>query len=552
MSQSTLFIRYALISVFNKSNIIKFATSLTQKNIKLLSTTSTTQILSEAGLLTTKVSDYIEFPEIMNGRLKTLHHKIYAGILGRKGIDDAIMHTHNIKPIDMLIVNFYPFHKIINNKKCSEEDIINNIDIGGPNIVRAAVKNYKNVVVIIDSKDYEQIINEINIQKGFISLKTRSILAEKALKHVIEYDNIIYNFFHHKNNHNQKPRITNQSSIQNNISHKQSDNKFPDTLTIMHLKFQKKQNVTYGENPHQKAALYIQNNLKNTGSVANAQQLQGKQLSYNNIVDMDTALECVKMFSEPTCVIVKHDNPCGVASADNIHNAYNQAYYADSTSAFGGIIALNRSLDKDTAQSIINKKFVTAIIAPGIDQDSLNILSQKKHIRVLISGYWNILKEPEINLKRINNGLLIQDYDNMQALNYLDVVTTSKPTTSEIKDALFCWKIVKFVKSNAIVCGKNHQTTGIGSGQMNRAYAVNIATALFHQNNTFHKKDNIQGSTMASDAFFTFHDGINIAANMGIRCIIQPGGSIKDQEIINFADQRGISMIFTHIRHFKH
>lgn len=549
MSQSTLFIRYALISVFNKSNIIKFATSLIQKNIKLLSTTSTTQILSDAGLLTTKVSDYIKFPEIMNGRLKTLHHKIYAGILGRKGIDDTIMHTHNIKPIDMLIVNFYPFHKIVHNKQYSEEDIINNIDIGGPNIVRAAVKNYKNVVVIIDSNDYEHIINEINTQQG-ISLKTRSILAEKALKHVIEYDNIIYNFFQQKNNRNQKPHITNKSYIQNNISYNQSNNNFPDTLTIMHLKFQKKQNVIYGENPHQKAALYIQNNLKHTGSVATAQQLQGKQLSYNNIVDMDTALECVKMFSEPTCVIVKHDNPCGVASADNIYNAYNQAYYADSTSAFGGIIALNRSLDKDTAQSIINKTFVSAIIAPSIDQDSLNILSQKKHIRVLISGYWNILKEPEINLKRINNGLLIQDYDNIQDLNCLDIVTTSKPTTSEIKDALFCWKIVKFVKSNAIVCGKNHQTTGIGSGQMNRAYAVNIATTLFHQNNI--NKNNIQGSTMASDAFFTFHDGINIAANMGIRCIIQPGGSIKDQEIINFANQRGISMIFTHIRHFKH
>lgn len=544
MKRSSLFIRYALISVFNKSNITEFTKLLIQKKIKILSTQGTAQTLSNAGLPTIKISDYIKFPEIMNGRLKTLHHKIYAGILGRKGADDAFMYAHNIQPIDMLIVDFYPFHTMIKNQQYSEEEILNNIDVGGPNIVRAAIKNYKNVVIIIDNNDYEQIINEMNTYHGCISLKTRSILATKALKYVIEYDNTIYNYF------NQKLYIKNKLSTQNNqVLHKQIYNNFPDTLTLMNFKFTKKQNIIYGENPHQKAALYIENNSQNNGSVATAQQLQGKQLSYNNIVDMNTALECVKMFSEPTCVIVKHDNPCGVSSSHNIYTAYNQAYHADPISAFGGIIALNRSLDKNTAQAIIDKKFIEAIIAPDIHEDCLDILSYKKNIKVLISGYWSIKKIQKIDIKKINEGLLIQDYDNMDTLNHhLKIVTICNPTDKETKDALFCWKIVKFVKSNAIVCGKNNQTTGIGSGQMNRAYAVKIATTPFNTQQPI----NIQGSVMASDAFFTFSDGIHIAAKMGIRCIIQPGGSIKDQEIINTANQYGISMIFTHNRHFKH
>lgn len=544
MTQLSLFIRHALISVFDKSKIIEFAKSLIQKKITLLSTEGTAQTLCDAKLPTTKISEYIKFPEMMDGRLKTLHYKIYAGVLARKGIDDAVMHTNNIQPIDMLIVNFYPFHEIIKNKKYSEEEILNIIDIGGPNIVRAAIKNYQNVAIITDHNDYKKIINEINTYNGFLSIKTCFTLATKALKYITEYDNVIYNYF---NNH--KLHVIKKTLTQNNQAQNQSNQRFPNTLNIMHLKFIKKQNIIYGENPHQTAALYTQADSQNTGSVATAQQIQGKKLSYNNIVDMNTALECVKMFSEPTCVIVKHDNPCGVASSHDICAAYNQAYHADSISAFGGIIALNRPLDKNTAQAIINTKFIEAIIVPNIHKNCLDILSHKKNIRVLISGYWTTHNTSKIDFKRINEGLLIQDYDNPENLNHhLDIVTTCKPTEQEIQDALFCWKIVKFVKSNAIVCGKNSQTTGIGSGQMNRVHAVKIATNPF--NTEQHTR--IKGSVMASDAFFTFSDGIKIAAKMGIRCIIQPGGSIKDTEIINTAEQHKISMLFTHTRHFRH
>lgn len=541
MEKSSLFIQYALISVFDKSNILEFSQSLIKNKIQLLSTEGTAQILLHHNLPTLKISDYINFPEIMNGRLKTLHYKIYAGILKRKKIDDVIMKKHNIKSIDMLIVNFYPFQKFINHEKYTEEEMLNNIDIGGPSIVRAAIKNYKNTVIIIDHNDYQKIIEEINISNGYISIHTRHTLAIKALKYIIEYDKFIYHYF------NKKLNIDNTLLIQNN-THIKSYNNFPNTLNLVNLAFKKKKNVIYGENPHQKAALYIQDNTKNSGSVITAQQLQGKKLSYNNIVDMDTALECVKTFAEPTCVIVKHANPCGVASSHNIYIAYNQAYHSDSMSAFGGIIAFNRTLDTKTALSIIDNKFTEAVIAPNIDPDCLPILSRKKNIKILICGSWSVQNTPQINLKSISNGLLVQECDNLKHLKNYQIVTIHKPTDKEIQDALFCWKIVKFVKSNAIVCGKNNQTTGIGSGQMNRVYAVKIATTAFNTQ----KKLNIQGSVMASDAFFTFSDGIKIAAEMGIRCIIQPGGSIKDQEIIDTANQQKISMIFTYIRHFRH
>lgn len=544
MSSSTL-IRCALISTFDKSNIIEFSKSLIQKQIKILSTEGTAQILSNAGLPILKISDYTQFPEIMHGRLKTLHHKIYAGILRRKNIDDNFMHTYNIQSIDMLVINFYPIQEIIKNTKCSEEEVLNKFDIGGPNIIRAAIKNYKNIAIITDNKDYQTIINEINACDGKISLQTLSILATKALKYIIEYDNIMCTYLH------QKMYMKNKKIITNNHIHNQSNNPFPNTLNFMNIKFIKKQNMIYGENPHQQAAIYTDTNIQNTGSAATARQLQGKQLSYNNMVDINTALECVKTFTNPTCVIVKHDTPCGVASAHNIYTAYTLAYQSDPISAFGGIIAFNRPLDKNTAQSIIDKKFIEAIIAPNIDQDCLNILSYKKNIRILVSGHWTTKKIKTIDVKKINEGLLIQEHDDsdiLEKFDYLNIVTIRKPTEKEINDALFCWKIVKFVKSNAIVCGKNNQTTGIGSGQVNRAYSVKIATHYFN----IKEFSNIQGSTMASDAFFTFSDGINIAAKMGISCIIQPGGSIKDKDIINTANQHGISMIFTHTRHFKH
>ncbi|WP_159715114.1 bifunctional phosphoribosylaminoimidazolecarboxamide formyltransferase/IMP cyclohydrolase [Blochmannia endosymbiont of Camponotus nipponensis] len=542
MTQSSLLIRRVLISVFDKSNVLEFAQSLVQRGIELLSTEGTARILSDAGLPVRKISDYTKLPEIMNGRIKTLHHKIYAGILGRRGLDDTVMHQYNIQPIDMVVVNFYSFtSELIKNKKYSQEEILEYIDISGPSMVRAAAKNYKNVAIVVNNNNYKKILDEINRCNGLLSFKTRFYLAAKAFQYVTEYDNAISDYFNHqlKNNYN--------TSITNNHNNTQVHHYFPKNLTFMNLKFIKKQDMRYGENPHQRAAFYVDTYTKHTGTIASAQQLQGKPLSYNNVIDMDTALECVKMFNAPTCVIVKHTNPCGVATSDTISSAYAKAYQADPISAFGGIIAFNRSLDKDTAQAIIKQQFVEAIIAPNINQDCLNILSIKKDIRILQCGMWSP-RISDIDCKRVNGGLLVQDYDIMMNSKYLEIVTTCQPTKEAMKDALFCWKIVKFVKSNAIVCAKNHQTTGIGTGQMNRVHAVKIATSFKKQQCTL----NMKGSVMASDAFFPFSDAIHIASEKGINCIIQPGGSIRDQEIINTANQYGIAMIFTHIRHFRH
>lgn len=539
-----LFIGQVLISVFDKSKIVNFAKSLSQYGTQFLSTEGTAQILSDSGISTQKISDYTQFPEIINGRIKTLHHKIYAGVLHRKDLDKKIMNQYNIQAIDMVIINFYPFHSVLKNQTYSQKKILEYIDIGGPSIVRAASKNYKNIAVITDINDYKSILDEIHRNNGSISLNTRLNLASKAFKYIYKYDALISDYFNNlllKNN--KKIDFDYKNNVQEPNYH------FPDILDFKKIKFTKKQNVRYGENPHQKAALYIEKNTKQTsGSIANAQQIQGKSLSYNNIIDMDTALECVKtFFNHPTCVIVKHANPCGVATSDTLNIAYHKAYQADPISAFGGAIAFNQPVDKKTAQSIITQNFVESVIAPDFHKDSLDILSIKKNIQVLNVGTWNSQKKLNFDLKRISEGLLIQDYDILTAPTSLNVVTITHPTTKEMEDAIFCWKIVKFVKSNAIVCGKNYQTTGIGAGQMNRVQAVKIAT-LFNPKNSL----NIQGSSMASDAFFTFPDGIHIAAQMGIRCIIQPGGSIKDSEIIKTANQYNISMIFTHTRHFRH
>lgn len=541
---SLLPISQVLISVFNKSKILHFAKALSQHGVKLISTEGTARLLSNNDLLVQKITDYTKFPEIMNGRIKTLHHKIYAGILNRPKLDDSILNQYYIRSIDMVIVNFYPFTEIMQNKKYSHAEILEYIDIGGPNMARAAAKNYKNTVVVVDSYDYDTILDEMNKTKGLISLKTRFYLAAKALNYISQYDIEIANYFNkmlqHTNTFNTNQNKNKQTSL---------DYNFPNTLNCMHLKFIKKQNMCYGENPHQKAALYQETNtLQTTGSVVTAQQLQGKPLSYNNIIDMNTALECVKTFDEPTCVIVKHTNPCSVATSDNITEAYKKAYQSDPISAFGGVIAFNRDLDVPTIQTIINKHFVEAIIAPNVNHDCLNILSNKKNIRILSSGMWHPSKNSDIELKSITNGLLIQNTNIENYPKNLEIVTIRQPNKKEIQDALFCWKIVKFVKSNAIVCSKNYQTIGIGSGQTNRVNAVKIAITAAK----FHKNLKIEGSVIASDAFFPFPDSVHLAAKAGIRCIIQPGGSIKDTEIIKIADQYKISMIFTHTRHFCH
>ncbi|URJ28229.1 bifunctional phosphoribosylaminoimidazolecarboxamide formyltransferase/IMP cyclohydrolase [Candidatus Blochmannia vicinus (nom. nud.)] len=541
MTQSSLFVRRVLISVFDKSNILKFAQSLIERGIQLLSTGGTAQVLADAGLPVFKISDYVNLPEIMDGRIKTLHYKIYAGILGRRGLDDAVMRQYNIQSIDMVVINFYSFSSLLKkNKICSEEEMLEYIDISGPSMVRAAAKNYRNVATVVDSDNYEKILDEINHRNGLISLKTRFHLAAKAFKYVAEYDNAIADYFDCQLENNRCVTTIDEDNY-DALSHP-----FPKKLTFMNFKFIKKQDMCYGENPHQRAAFYIDTCEKQIGSIATAHQLQGKPLSYNNILDMDTALECVKMFDEPTCVIVKHTNPCGVATSNTISSAYVKAHQSDPISAFGGIIAFNRSLDKNTAQTIVNRQFVEAIVAPSIDRDCLSILSSKKNMRVLECGAWT-LRKSDIDFRRINGGLLVQDHDVMTELQSLETVTIRQPTNEEIKDALFCWKIVKFVKSNAIVCGKNCQITGIGGGQMNRVHAVKIAVSFKEQGML-----NVQGSVMASDAFFPFPDVIRIASEVGINCIIQPGGSIRDREIIKTADRYGISMIFTRIRHFRH
>lgn len=549
---SLLSIRKTLISVFDKTKILIFAKSLYQKGIQILSTEGTAQTLSKSGILVRKISDYTNCPEIIDGRIKTLHYKIYAGILNK--INNNILYNDNAiaEPIDMVVIDVYPFNSISTNTKHSIEEIIEYIDIGGPSMIRAAAKNYKNTVVIVDNHDYDNILKEMNKYNGSITLDTRFTLATKAFKYIAKYDAIIANYF----NNQSRQYTTHYQSIKKtdkNDAISPDNFHFPHSIKCMNLKFIKKQNMRYGENPHQKSALYTEiNNQKPIESVATAQQLQGKPLSYNNILDMDTALECVKMFDKPTCVIVKHTNPCGVATSDNINSAYHKAYQADPISAFGGIIAFNKPLDTATSQSIIQQNFVEGIIAPNIHQNCLKILSQKKHIRVLSTGMWNQqhINTLNIDIKRIHGGLLIQDHDIIKTPKHLKIVTHTHPTTKEMQDSLFCWKIVKFIKSNGIVCGKNSQTTGIGTGQLNRVHAVKIATSFIKEN----QKDTIriQGSVMASDAFFPFSDSIDIAAKIGIRCIIQPGGSIKDPEIIQTANQYGISMIFTGTRHFRH
>ncbi|URJ25030.1 bifunctional phosphoribosylaminoimidazolecarboxamide formyltransferase/IMP cyclohydrolase [Candidatus Blochmannia ocreatus (nom. nud.)] len=546
MMKSLLFIRRALISVFEKSNVLKFSHSLNQKGVQLLATGGTAQVLLNFGLPVCKLTEYTKAPEIMNGRIKTLHYKIFAGILSRPALDSSIMHENNIQPIDMVVVNFYTFSSLFFKKnKCSAEQILDCIDIGGPSMVRAAAKNYKNVVVIVDNNDYSRVIEELDDNRGSISLQTRFYLATKAFKYVAAYDSAIADYFDAQIKSDVYIPVVNGKNFE-----KQSCDAFPKDLNIMNIKFKKKQNMRYGENPHQYSALYVVDLEQRTGSVTTTRQLQGKPLSYNNIIDVDTALECVKLFDQPTCVIIKHANPCGVATSDTTCDAYMKAYQSDPVSAFGGVIAFNRDLDGTTAQMILENQFVEVIVAPNIHVNCIEILSKKQLIRVLECGMLGF-SEKFVDFKRVNGGLLVQNYNNsILNIKNLEVVTLRQPTSAEIKDALFCWKVVKFVKSNAVVCGKNCQTIGIGAGQMSRVSAVKIVNDCVNNNGVLlneHKE-----LVMASDAFFPFSDVIHIAFQMGVSCIIQPGGSIRDKEIIKIADKYNISMIFTHMRHFRH
>lgn len=520
-------IKRALISVSDKSKVTEFARQLqTTYGVEILSTGGTAALLQEHHIKVIEVSDYTQFPEMMGGRIKSLHPKIHGGILGRREADASIMAEYGIKPIDLVVVNLYPFEQTIANPKSSLPTIIENIDIGGPALLRAAAKNYESVVVVTDPTDYELILAEIKINNGFISPATRFELAVKSFKHTAAYDTVIANYLE-------------------KLSLKDKKINFPHDYSIQCIK---KQELRYGENPHQQAAFYV-DHTPQKGTVAAAQQLQGKDLSFNNIADTDAALECVKSFpNTPTCVIVKHANPCGVAIGKSLEEAYERAYSADPISAFGGIIAFNCPLDALTAKIIIERQFAEVIIAPTIDITAQAILAAKPNIRVLTCGEWPSQPIPNLDYKRVAGGLLIQEQDQRLAPSELpQAVTTRSPTSQEAKDLLFAWRVVKFVKSNAIVYAKNEQTIGIGAGQTSRVMSSQIAGLKAKEAGFL-----VSGAVLASDAFFPFRDGLDTAAEMGISAIIQPGGSRRDHEVIAAANEHNIAMIFTGVRHFRH
>ena len=519
----------ALLSVSDKSGIVEFAQGLIQSGFGLLSTGGTYRLLKEHDISVTEVSDYTGFPEMMDGRVKTLHPKIHGGILGRRGIDDEIMDAHAIERIDLVVVNLYPFAQTVARSDVTMNEAIENIDIGGPTMVRAAAKNHAYVGIVTDPMDYDRVLTALG-DKTQLGAELRYDLAVKAFEHTAHYDGMIANFLGSRVNDTQQPET------------------FARTFNVQLTKVE---DLRYGENPHQQAAFYIDSQLVDSQAcIATAQQLQGKALSYNNIADTDAALECVKAFSAPACVIVKHANPCGVAIDHDQVAAYRTAFSTDPESSFGGIIAFNTPLTVATAKAIIESQFVEVIIAPSIEEGVLQVVASKKNVRLLVSG---ALPKPEqrqaqLDYKRVNGGLLVQQQDlGIISANELKVVTEVQPNHSQIADLLFTWNVAKYVKSNAIVYGKNQRTIGIGAGQMSRVNSARIAAIKAEHANLA-----TAGAVMASDAFFPFRDGIDNAAKVGITAIIQPGGSMRDDETIAAANEHGIAMIFTGMRHFRH
>jgi len=516
-------LRRALISVSDKTGIVEFARALADRGVEILSTGGTCRLLREADITVIEVSDHTGFPEMMDGRVKTLHPKIHGGILGRRGTDDAVMADHDIPPIDLVVVNLYPFEATVARPDCTLEEAVENIDIGGPTMVRAAAKNHRDVAIVVAANDYARVLEELSAHDGHTTLAMRFDLAIRAYEHTAAYDGMIANHF---------GCLTEGGSAS-----------YPRTFN---LQLEKVQEMRYGENPHQSAAFYREANPKEVG-ISSAEQLQGKALSYNNVADTDAALECVKSFSEPACVIVKHANPCGVATASDLLTAYDLAFHTDTESAFGGIIAFNRELDGETAAAIVERQFVEVIIAPEISAEALSAVAAKENVRVLRTGSWST-PAPARDFKRVNGGLLIQDRDdgvvNREALT---VVSQRAPTESEWADLLFAWRVAKFVKSNAIVYAANQRTIGVGAGQMSRVNSARIAAIKAE-----HAGLEVKGAVMASDAFFPFRDGIDNAAERGIAAVIQPGGSLRDEEVIAAADEAGMAMVFTGMRHFRH
>jgi len=513
-------VRRALVSVSDKSDLIPFVKGLAELGAEILSTGGTARQLREAGIDAIDVSDKTGFPEIMDGRVKTLHPTIHGGLLGRRGTDEEVMEQHGIEAIDLLCVNLYPFEATIARADATIDDAIENIDIGGPAMIRAASKNHDGVAVVVDPADYDTVLAALNGEG--LGLEDRRRLAAKAYAHTASYDTAITKY----------------------LSNSLGDEPLGERMLYSGRLIQR---MRYGENPHQDAAFYMDQQAP-VGSLATAKQLQGKALSYNNIADSDAALECVKQFEAPACVIVKHANPCGVAVADDILTAYDKAFKTDPTSAFGGIIAFNRPLDEATAAAIIERQFVEVIVAPQIESGAVAACSAKKNVRVLETGDWPDAATPGFDFKKVSGGLLVQNTDlGTITAGDLKVVTDKKPTAGQIRDMLFAWTVVKYVKSNAIIFCKDGMTIGVGAGQMSRVYSTKIAAIKAADEGL-----DVNGSVMASDAFFPFRDGIDAAAETGIDAIIQPGGSMRDEEVIQAANEHGLAMVFTGMRHFRH
>ena len=516
-------INRVLISVSDKRGIVEFARELHQRDVEILSTGGTARTLTENDIPVTEVSNYTGFPEMMDGRVKTLHPKIHGGILGRRGTDDLVMRENGIHPIDMIVVNLYPFEQTVANPDCNLETAIENIDIGGPTMLRAAAKNYADVAVVVDVADYHRVLKEMDANAGAVTTATRFDLAVKTFEHTARYDGAIASY------------------LGTRLEEEVGD--FPRTIN---LQYRQVQTMRYGENPHQKAAFFVESEQPEV-CISTAKQLQGKALSYNNIADTDAALECVKQFNEgPTCVIVKHANPCGVAYGSNLLEAYDRAFSTDPESAFGGIIAFNQELDGETAQAIIDRQFVEVIIAPSVSKEAVDAVATKQNVRLLESGEWRSELIHRLDFKRVNGGLLAQEAD-LQLTQEIRAVTKRTPTEKEMEDMLFTWRVAKFVKSNAIVYGRDGMTIGVGAGQMSRINSARIAAIKAEQ-----AQLEVAGAVMASDAFFPFRDGLDNAAAVGITAVIQPGGSMRDQEVIDAADEHDIAMVFTGMRHFRH
>ena len=518
------YIKRALISVSDKTNVVALAQGLHDLNVEILSTGGTAALLAAHGIPVTEVADYTGFEEMLDGRVKTLHPKIHGGILARRDLPEhaEAVRQAGIPYIDLVVVNLYPFGQTIAKADCSLADAIENIDIGGPAMVRSAAKNYQHVAVVTDPADYAGILNELNAAAGVVSAATCFALARKAFSHTAQYDSAIANYLTAR-------------EISGDVA------AFPARLN---LQFDRVQTMRYGENPHQEAAFY-RDILPAAGSLAHFTQLQGKALSYNNIADSDAAWECVKTFVQTACVIVKHANPCGVATAEDCASAYRLAFAADSTSAFGGIIAFNREVDESAALAV-TQQFAEVLIAPGYSAAARSVLANKVNLRVLAVPL--AYDANALELKRIGGGLLVQTADNFNIrAEDLRVVSATQPSATQIQDMLFAWRVAKFVKSNAIVFAAQGRTLGIGAGQMSRIDSTKIAVIKAAEAHL-----SLDGCAVASDAFFPFRDGVDVLAAAGAKAVIQPGGSVKDEEVIAAANENGIAMVFTGHRHFRH